>query len=208
MPYTLPKLKYAYDALEPHMDARTMEIHHSKHHQTYVDKLNAALEGSGFQPPDCVFDLLKNLDKVPENIRQTVRNQGGGAANHNFFWEVVGPGGGEAPAGALAEAIEKEYGGLEAFQKKFNEAAIGQFASGWAWAGVDQNKKLCVCSTPNHDAPYTGAGIGCGCIPVLVLDIWEHAYYLKYQNRRPEFVNAFWNAVNWPQVEAFYRKAL
>ncbi len=207
MAYKLPDLDYAYDALEPHIDARTMEIHHSKHHNTYVTKLNDALSGEGVSPPDDVNALIADLSKVPESIRTAVRNNGGGHANHSLFWKVIGPNGGGAPGGDLGAAIESELGGFEKFKKDFANAAVTRFGSGWAWLCV-KNGKLCVCSTANQDNPLMGEAFGgCGGTPVLGLDVWEHAYYLNYQNRRPDYIEAFWNVVDWRAVEANYKKA-
>jgi len=201
MAYTLPKLPYAYDALEPHVDAQTMEIHYSKHHQTYVNNLNAALEGSGVaeQP---VEQLIANIDALPEGVRTAVRNNGGGHANHSLFWEVMSPNGGGAPTGALASAIDAELGGLEKFKEAFTKAALTRFGSGWAWLSVTKDKKLVVESTGNQDSPLMT-----GNTPILGLDVWEHAYYLKYQNRRPDYIAAFYNVVNWDEVARRYEAA-
>jgi len=194
MAYTLPDLSYASGALEPHMDARTMEIHHDKHHNAYVTKLNAAIEGS-MLGDQSIEDLCRNIDTVPENIRTAVRNNGGGHANHSLFWTVMGPDGGGTPAGALAAAIDSELGGLDDFKKAFGNAAATRFGSGWAWLSVDSTGKLVVESTPNQDNPWMA-----GSTPILGLDVWEHAYYLNYQNRRPDYIAAFWNVVNWQAV--------
>ena len=191
--YTLPALPYAYDALEPHIDAKTMEIHHTKHHQTYIDKLNAAIEGKGLFTEN-VDDLLRNFAKVPADIAGPVRNHGGGHSNHSLFWTVLGPDGGGEPTGALAEAIKSDLGSFKEFVEKFNTAATNQFGSGWAWLVVDGGK-LAVINLPNQDSPLID-----GKTPILGLDVWEHAYYLKYQNRRPEYIEAFWNLVNWEAV--------
>lgn len=196
-PYELPPLPYAYDALEPHIDTKTMEIHHGKHHQTYVDKLNAALESWPDGQGKELEELLRNLDSVPENIRTAVRNHGGGHLNHSFFWPLMKKGGGE-PAGEIAEAIKKEFSDFAKFKEAFTNAALGVFGSGWAWLAVG-NGKLEIIKTPNQDSP-----ISQGKIPVLGIDVWEHAYYLKYQNRRPEYVEAWWNIVNWEEVERRY----
>ena len=198
MAYTLPDLPYAGDALEPHLDARTMEIHHDKHHNAYVTKLNAAIEGSTLGDQS-IEDLCRNLDTVPENIRVAVQNNGGGHANHSLFWTVMGPGGGGAPEGALAAAIDSELDGFDAFKKAFSNAAATRFGSGWAWLSVDSTGKLVVESTPNQDNPWMA-----GSTPVLGLDVWEHAYYLNYQNRRPDYIAAFWNVVNWQAVGQRY----
>lgn len=208
MAYTLPELDYPYDALEPHIDARTMEIHHSKHHNTYITNLNKALEGAGVTGSDCPAELCSKLNEVPESIRTAVRNNGGGHANHSFFWKIIGPNGGGAPSGELAQAIDKAFGSLDAFKEKFATAAATRFGSGWAWLCVKEGN-LCICSTPNQDNPWMGENVaGCGGQPILGLDVWEHAYYLKYQNRRPDYVQAFWNVVNWDKVAEYYRKAI
>jgi Fe-Mn family superoxide dismutase len=198
--YTLPKLPYSYKDLEPHIDAKTMEIHHSKHHQTYVDKLNAAVKGTGFESLD-VNELLQKLDKVPESIRTAVRNNGGGHANHTFFWEVMGPKGGEV-SGAVGDAIKKDFGSFDKFKEEFTDVAIKVFGSGWAWLVVD-GRKLSVYSTSGHDTPVME-----GKTPILVIDLWEHAYYKKYEWRRPDYIQAFWNVINWKQVGKNYEKAV
>jgi superoxide dismutase, Fe-Mn family len=202
MAHELGKLPYAYDALEPHMDAKTVEIHHDKHHQGYVNKLNAALEKHPELFEKSLEDLLKDLNAVPEDIRTAVRNNGGGHANHNLYWETMGPNCGGEPSGELAEAIKRDFGGFEAFKEKYGNAAKTQFASGWAWLAVN-NGKLEVFSTPNHDTPLSK-----GMAPILCVDVWEHSYYLRYQNRRPEFVDAYFNLINWAKVEELYKKAL
>ncbi len=201
MAYQLPDLDYAYDALAPHIDARTMEIHHSKHHQTYINNVNGLLEGSDLASKS-VEDLISDLDAVPEGIRGGVRNNAGGHANHSFFWKVIGPNGGGAPVGKLAAAIDAELGGFDAFKEAFAKAGATRFGSGWAWLCV-KDGKLCVCSTPNQDSPLMEGGK-----PVLGLDVWEHAYYLNYQNRRPDYIAAFWNVVNWEAANANYEAAL
>ena len=201
MAYSLPALDYAYAALEPHIDARTMEIHHTKHHQTYINNVNAALEGSPLLNKS-VEDLISNLDAVPEAKRAAVRNNAGGHANHSFFWKILSPDGGGAPIGKLAAAIDKELGGFAAFKDAFAKAGAARFGSGWAWLCV-RDGKLCVCSTPNQDSPLMDGGK-----PVIGLDVWEHAYYLNYQNRRPDYIAAFWNVVNWEAAEANYVAAL
>lgn len=208
MSYTLPKLDYAYDALEPHIDAQTMEIHHSRHHNTYVTKLNEALESVGHKGPECVAELISDLSKVPEKIRTAVRNNGGGHANHSFFWTIIGPNGGGAPAGDLAAAIDKTFGSFDKFKEQFAAAAAGRFGSGWAWLCVKDDKSLCICSTPNQDSPLMRGVAECPGKPILGLDVWEHAYYLKYQNKRPDYINAFWNVVRWDEVAARYAKAI
>jgi superoxide dismutase, Fe-Mn family len=199
MPYELPKLPYAYDALEPHIDAKTMEIHHSKHHQTYITKVNEALAGTQHdgQP---VETLIANLSAIPEDKRGAVRNNGGGHANHSLFWTVIGPGQGGVPSGALGSAIESTFGSFEKFKEQFANAAATRFGSGWAWLVVEDGK-LAIGSTANQDSPLMGKAVaGIGGTPLLGLDVWEHAYYLKYQNRRPDYVSAFWNVVNWHEV--------
>jgi Fe-Mn family superoxide dismutase len=192
--YTLPALPYAYDALEPHIDARTMEIHHTKHHQTYVDKLNAALEGQNTPEGESVEDLMRNFDKVPESIKTAVRNHGGGHANHSLFWTIMGPGGGGDPSGDVATALNEAFGDFNAFKEKLNTTAANIFGSGWAWLVVDGGK-LDVIGRPNQDSPLAE-----GKEPILGLDVWEHAYYLNYQNRRPDYIAAWWNVVNWEEV--------
>jgi superoxide dismutase, Fe-Mn family len=194
MAYTLPALPYGYDALEPHIDARTMEIHHTKHHQTYVDKLNAALEGSGQPDGESVEDLMRNFDSVPDNIKTAVRNHGGGHANHSLFWTIMAAGAGGPASGEVAAGINDAFGDFNAFQEKFNAAATNQFGSGWAWLVVDGGK-LDVINRPNQDSPLAE-----GKEPILGLDVWEHAYYLNYQNRRPDYITAWWNLVNWDEV--------
>lgn len=208
MPYTLPALPYAFDALEPHIDAQTMEIHHGKHHQTYVNNLNAALKDTphGETP---VEQLIAGVEQLPDALRAPVRNNGGGHANHSLFWQVmapVGQGGGGAPAGALAKAIDTDLGGLDAFKDAFTKAALTRFGSGWAWLSVGAGGKLAVESSGNQDSPLM-KGIGSGNTPILGLDVWEHAYYLKYQNRRPEYIAAFYNVVNWAEVARRYAAA-
>lgn len=201
MAHQLPPLPYAFDALEPHIDAQTMEIHHDRHHATYVNNLNAALEGHADLQAKSVEELISNLDAVPEAIRTAVRNNGGGHANHTLFWEILSPNGGGAPSGALADAINAAFGSFDNFKAEFTKAAIGRFGSGWAWLVVD-NGKLAITSTPNQDSPLME-----GKTPILGLDVWEHAYYLKYQNKRPDYVNAFWNVVNWDEVSKRYEAA-
>lgn len=202
MTYTLPALPYAYDALEPHIDAKTMEIHHSKHHQTYISNTNNALQEAGLDFPP-IEELVANLDKLPENIRQFIQNNGGGHANHSLFWLVMSPEGGGTPSGDLANAIDADLGGFEAFKEAFTKAAISRFGSGWAWLSVTPDKKLIVESTGNQDSTLMH-----GNTPILGLDVWEHAYYLKYQNRRPEYIGAFFNVVNWPEVIRRYEAAM
>jgi Fe-Mn family superoxide dismutase len=195
MTYQLPDLPYDYSALEPHIDARTMEIHHTKHHKTYVDKLNAAIDGHSDLEYDNVDDLLKNFDKVPEDIKGAVRNHGGGHSNHSLFWTIMGPDGGGEPSGNVASAIDDAFGSFKEFRDKFGAAATNQFGSGWAWL-VSDGGKLDVISLPNQDSPLMS-----GKTPILGLDVWEHAYYLKYQNKRPDYIEAWWNTINWSGVE-------
>lgn len=204
MAHELPKLPYATDALEPHIDARTMEIHHGKHHGTYVAKLNAALEGRPELASKSLCELLRGLHSIPEDIRNAVRNNGGGHANHSFFWQILGPNAGGSPAGALAEDIQANFGSFDAFKEKFEAAGIARFGSGWVWLFVNQNGQLEIGSSPNQDNPLMHEKPG---IPVLGCDVWEHAYYLKYQNRRPEYLKAFWNVVNWDEVGKRYEDA-
>jgi Fe-Mn family superoxide dismutase len=194
MAFELPKLPYAYDALEPHIDARTMEIHHSKHHQAYTNNLNAALEKHPDLAGKSAEDLLKDLNSVPEDIRTAVRNNGGGFVNHNLFWMVMSPDGGGEPSGALADAINAAFGDFASFKDTFSKTAGGQFGSGWGWL-VKDGGTLKVLSTPNQDNP-----LSLGLTPILGLDVWEHAYYLNYQNRRPDYIAAWWNVVNWDEV--------
>ena len=205
MPYTLPAIAYAYDALEPHIDARTMEIHHSKHHQTYVNNLNAALAGTPHAELP-VEELIAQLDQLPEGLRAAVRNNGGGHANHSLFWQVMSPQGGGAPSGELALAIERDLGGLAAFQQAFTQAALTRFGSGWAWLTVNAQGQLVVESTANQDSPLM-PGIASGNTPILGLDVWEHAYYLLYQNRRPDYIAAFYEVVNWAEVAHRFAQA-
>ncbi len=202
MPYSLPALPYAYDALEPHIDAQTMEIHHSKHHQTYVNNLNAALEGNALGELP-VEELLTRLKEVPEDKRGAVINNGGGHANHSLFWTVMSTSGGGEPQGDLKTAIDSQLGGFEAFKEAFTKAALTRFGSGWAWLSVTPQKKLVVESTGNQDSPLMN-----GNTPILGLDVWEHAYYLRYQNRRPEYIGAFYNVVDWAEVARRYQAAL
>lgn len=192
--YTLPALPYAYDALEPHIDARTMEIHHTKHHQTYITNLNNAIKDTDLGNQS-VCELCKNIDKVPEAIRQVVRNNGGGHSNHSIFWTIMAPNAGGEPTGAIADAITRDCGGFAKFKEDFKKAALGRFGSGWAWLSLDGSKKVVIHSTPNQDSPWME-----GKVPLLGLDVWEHAYYLKYQNLRPNYVDAFFNVINWAKV--------
>lgn len=201
MAYTLPSLPYPANALEPHIDARTMEIHHGKHHAAYVTNVNKALEGKGVADQS-IEDLCRNIEKIPEAIRTAVRNNGGGHANHAMFWTIMSPQGGGKPVGAVAQAIDSELGGFEKFKEQFTNAAITRFGSGWAWLSVEKSGKLSVESTPNQDNPYM-----VGKTPILGIDVWEHAYYLNYQNRRPDYVTAFWNVIDWKAVDTRYLAA-
>ena len=201
MPHQLPPLPYAFDALEPHIDAKTMEIHHDKHHATYVAKLNEALDKEPSQQGKGLEELLRGIDDVPESIRTAVRNHGGGHANHSLFWEVMGPGGGGSPSGELAGAIQRDFGSFEAFKEKLTNAAANQFGSGWGWL-VAGGGKLEVLARPNQDSPLMD-----GKTPLLGVDVWEHAYYLKYQNRRPDYLAAWWNTINWRAVAQRYGAA-
>jgi Fe-Mn family superoxide dismutase len=194
MAHTLPSLPYAFDALEPHIDTKTMEIHHGKHHQAYVTNLNAALDKHPELHAKSVEDLLRDINAVPEDIRPAVRNNGGGHANHSMFWQVMGPGAGGAPTGAIAEAINSSFGGVDKLKEEVKKAGVGRFGSGWAWV-LDQGGKLVVESSANQDSPLMeGKKI------VFGVDVWEHAYYLKYQNRRPDYLDAWWNVVNWDAI--------
>lgn len=199
MTFELPKLPYAYDALEPHIDARTMEIHHTKHHQAYVSKLNEAVEGSDLGKHS-VEDLVRDLGKIPEKIRTAVRNHGGGHANHTFFWQLMGPGKGGEPGGDLGAAISSTFGSFDSFKDSFSKAAMGRFGSGWAWLVV-AGGKLDITSTANQDSPLSD-----GKKPILGLDVWEHAYYLRYQNRRADYISAWWNVVDWEKVGELFRQ--
>lgn len=201
MAFELPSLPYAHNALEPHIDARTMEIHHGKHHAGYTSKLNAAIEGTDLEGKS-IEEILGNLNAVPENIRTAVRNNGGGFANHSLFWSVMGPDGGGEPGGELAEAINSAFGSFDEFKSQFSAAAGGRFGSGWAWLVVESDGSLSVTSTPNQDTPLME-----GKTPILGVDVWEHAYYLNYQNRRPEYVSAFFNVINWDKVAELYAAA-
>lgn len=201
MAYELPELPYEHDALEPSIDKRTMEIHHGKHHQGYTNKVNAALEGHPFADLP-IEEVLTKIEEVPENIRQAVINNGGGYANHKLFWTVLSPNGGGQPSGDLAEAINDKYGSFDKFKEKFSSTAASQFGSGWGWLCVDGSGDLKVISTANQDSPYMH-----GLTPVFGVDVWEHAYYLNYQNRRPDYLSAIWDIVNWDQVEENYQNA-
>ncbi|WP_404997632.1 superoxide dismutase [Enterococcus gallinarum] len=201
MSYTLPDLPYAYDALEPYIDEETMHLHHDKHHNTYVTNLNAAIEKHPELGEKSVEELLADFDSVPEDIKTAVRNNGGGHANHSFFWEILAPNAGGEPTGAIKEAIEETFGSFADFKEEFKTAATGRFGSGWAWL-VIKDGKLAITSNANQDSPLMD-----GQTPVLGLDVWEHAYYLKYKNVRPDYINAFWSVVNWDKVNDFYAKA-
>lgn len=202
MAHQLPALPYPNNALEPHIDEQTMLIHHDRHHNAYVTNLNAALEGHADLQAKSIEELLTDLNSVPESIRPAVRNNGGGHANHTLFWEIIGPNGSGAPTGALADAIAAELGGFDKFKEDFAKAGITRFGSGWAWLSVTPAGKLVVSSTPNQDSPISE-----GNTPILGLDVWEHAYYLKYQNKRPDYIAAFWSVVNWDAVAAKYAAA-
>ncbi|MGG3450986.1 superoxide dismutase [Domibacillus aminovorans] len=202
MAFELPQLPYAYDALEPHIDKETMNIHHTKHHNTYVTNLNNALEGNEELLSKSVEEVIANLDAVPESARTAVRNNGGGHANHSLFWQLLSPNGGGAPSGKLGDAIDTKFGSFDAFKEEFAKAGATRFGSGWAWLSV-ANGELELSSTPNQDSPIME-----GKTPILGLDVWEHAYYLNYQNRRPDYISAFWNVVNWDEVSKRYESAL
>ncbi len=199
--FEVPPLTYAFDALEPHVDAKTMEIHHDKHHAAYVSKLNAALEGHEGLQKKKIEEILRDINSVPEGIRTAVRNNGGGHANHSLFWEVMGPGGGGQPSGSVAQAIQQAFGNFDSLKEKVNAAATNQFGSGWGWLVVADGK-LDVIARPNQDSPLME-----GKTPILGVDVWEHAYYLKYQNRRPDYLTAWWNTVNWSAVEQRFSQA-
>ncbi|HYT92805.1 MAG TPA: superoxide dismutase [Gemmataceae bacterium] len=201
MAFTLPNLPYAADALEPHIDKMTMEIHHGRHHKAYIDNLNKALEGQAALQSKSIEQLLRDIKSVPDSIRQTVINNGGGHANHAMFWEIMGPGGGGNPSGPLADEINKTFGDFAKFQAQVKQAGVSRFGSGWAWL-VLADGKLQVLNTPNQDSPYMN-----GQVPILGVDVWEHAYYLKYQNKRPDYLDAWWNVVNWTAVARRYSDA-
>jgi superoxide dismutase, Fe-Mn family len=201
MAFELPPLPYAYDALEPYIDAQTMQLHHDKHHATYVTNLNNAVKGTQFESL-AVEDVVRRLAEVPENVRTAVRNNGGGHLNHSMFWQIMKPNGGGAPTGEIASAIDSAFGSFDAFKTAFNDAGAKRFGSGWAWLVLDGSGKLQVTSTANQDNPSTD-----GLFPILGNDVWEHAYYLKYQNRRPEYLNAWWNVVNWDEINKRFAAA-
>jgi superoxide dismutase, Fe-Mn family len=203
MPHTLPDLGYAFDALEPHIDALTMEIHHDRHHLAYITNLNNALAGNAELEAKSAEALISDLAAVPEGIRTAVRNNAGGHVNHTFFWKVISPGGAKAPSGELAKAIDAAFGSFDAFKEAFAKAGLTRFGSGWAWLCKKSDGTLAVCSTANQDNPIMGDAFGgCGSTPILGLDVWEHAYYLHYQNKRPDYIKEFWNVVNWDVVAA------
>lgn len=207
MAHELPELSFAKDALEPHIDATTMEIHHGKHHATYIANLNGAISGNADLESKSILELISDLDSVPEDIRGAVRNNGGGHANHTLFWEILSPDGG-APSADLAAAIDAAFGSLDGLKEAFKKAALTRFGSGWAWVCVKDDGTLAVTSTPNQDNPLMGEAAGCcGCTPIIGLDVWEHAYYLNYQNRRPDYADAFWNVVNWKAVNDKFEAA-
>ena len=204
MPHELPSLPYTPNALEPHFDARTMEIHHGKHHQTYVDKLNGALSDHPELSGLAVIDLISDLSNVPESIRGAVRNNGGGHANHTFFWESLSPDGPNQPDGSLANAINESFGSFENFKSEFTNAALTRFGSGWAWLVKKQDGSLAVTSSANQDSPWMQGIADLEGTPIIGLDVWEHAYYLNYQNRRPDYINAYWNVVDWPRASQHF----
>jgi Fe-Mn family superoxide dismutase len=205
MAYELPKLPYAYNALEPHIDARTMEIHYTKHHQAYITNVNNAIKGKPDLEKKSVEDLIRDLSSVPEDIRTAVRNNGGGHANHSFFWTIMGPNAGGEPKGKLADDIKSTFGSFDQFKEKFSAAGVGRFGSGWAWLIKNKSGKLEIASTANQDSPLMGKAIsGTEGTPILGIDVWEHAYYLNYQNRRPDYIKAWWNVVNWDAVAKNY----
>jgi len=207
MAYELPDLPYGFDALEPHIDTTTMQIHHGKHHNTYVTKLNGAIENHPELADKPVEDLISNIGALPSDIQTAVRNNGGGHANHSMFWEIMGPNGGGEPGGALADAIGQEWGSFDKFKEAFANAAVGRFGSGWAWLIVDAGGNLKITSTPNQDSPLMQDVAPDPGTPILGLDVWEHAYYLNYQNRRPDYIEAWWNVVNWDEVAKRYDAA-
>lgn len=207
MAYQLPKLNYSYDALQPYIDARTMEIHHTKHHNAYITNLNTALESLSYQAPSDISDLIKDLSKVPDAIRTTVRNNAGGHANHAFFWNILTNKSSKKPLGQLASAIDNELGGFDKFKEDFKKTALSRFGSGWAWLSLKKDGKLAISSTPNQDSPLMHGIAESEGTPLLGLDVWEHAYYLNYQNRRADYIDAFWNIIDWDAVNNHYLKA-
>src|SRR3989338_7984352 len=206
MAFTVPNLPYAFDALEPHIDTQTMQIHHGKHHATYVSKLNDAIKGKADLESKSIEKLIANINGLPKDIQGAVRNNGGGHFNHSLFWSILGPKAGGKPTGELAEAIDKDLGGFDKFKETFSNAGLTRFGSGWPWLCISGGK-LCVCSTQNQDNPLMDVA-ECKGTPILGIDVWEHAYYLKYQNRRPDYIAAFWNVVNWTAVSTKYKSAL
>lgn len=208
MAYSLPELNYAYDALEPHIDAKTMEIHHTKHHQAYIDKANKALEGHNDLSGQPIEQLIAELVQVPDAIRGAIRNNGGGHANHSLFWKILTPGGSSKPVGKLAEVMNATFGSFEDFQEQFSNAGATRFGSGWAWLIVKEDRKLAVTSTPNQDSPLMKGAVEQPGTPIIGLDVWEHAYYLNYQNRRPDYIKAFFNVINWDVAEELYQEAI
>ncbi len=202
MPYQLPELKFSYDALEPYIDARTVEIHHGKHHKTYVDRFNAAIAGKSQLEGMSGEDILVNIDKIPEDARTAVRNNGGGAVNHSLYWAVIAPKAGGEPKGPVSDAIRAAFGSFAEFKAKFSDAALSQFGSGWAWLVLNKEKKLEIVKTANQDSPLSA-----GKSPILLIDVWEHAYYLNYQNRRPDYIEAFYNVINWEKVNELYLRS-
>jgi Fe-Mn family superoxide dismutase len=206
MAYTLPDLNYSYDALEPHFDARTMEIHHTKHHNAYITKVNDAIKGSDLESLS-IEALISDLAAVPDSSRGAIRNNGGGHANHSFFWTLLSPNGGGTPTGALAQAIDSELGGFDAFKSAFANAGATRFGSGWAWLVLKSDGTLSVTSTPNQDSPLMKGIADIEGTPIVGLDVWEHAYYLKYQNLRPSYIEAFWNVIDWSKADAIYSSA-
>ncbi|HEV8194678.1 MAG TPA: superoxide dismutase [Ktedonobacterales bacterium] len=202
MAYELPPLPYAYNALEPYIDEQTMQLHHDKHHQAYVTNLNNAIQGQSQFENLPIEELVRRINEVPENIRTTVRNNGGGHVNHSMFWQIMKPGGGGEPAGELASAINQAFGSFDNFKAQFNDAGVKRFGSGWAWLVLGQNGQLQVTSTPNQDSPFID-----GNYPIMGNDVWEHAYYLKYQNRRPDYLAAWWNVVNWDEIAKRFQQA-
>lgn len=205
MAFELPELGFSFDALEPHIDAKTMEIHHGKHHAGYVAKLNAAVEGTDLGDLE-ICQVMGKISELPADKQTAVRNNGGGHFNHSLFWKILAPGGANAPTGDLAAAIDSDLGGLDGFKKQFSAAAATRFGSGWAWLCICKEGKLCVCSTPNQDNPMMTGIVECEGAPILGLDVWEHAYYLNYQNRRPDYISAFFNVINWDAVSAYLEK--
>ncbi len=204
MAYSLPALEYSTDSLEPHIDGRTMEIHHGKHHQTYVDKLNTALSEHNELSALGIENLISDISALPDSVKSAVRNNGGGHANHSFFWKCISPSGGGLPQGELLSTIEKTFGNLDSFKSEFTQAALTRFGSGWAWLVKQSDGNLAVTSTPNQDSPLMSGVADCFGTPIIGLDVWEHAYYLNYQNRRPDYVSGFWNIVDWERANSLF----